>query len=112
MEVRDTRSLKTTDWEKRLGQQIRQLRLGRNLTQDDLAHQANIDRTTVTRIEKGEGGSLKSLVQIARVLGREEWLGALAPPTPSVSPIEQLRAREHDEGRRRMRARRPRVPKE
>ncbi len=80
------------EWEMRIGEQVRDLRLRQNLTQLEVARRANIDRTTVGRIESGHGGSIASLVQIARALDREAWLDSLAPPVPTVSPIEQLRA--------------------
>ena len=108
MENRDTtRSLTGEEWEARLGQEIRELRLRQNVTQAELGRRANIDRTTVARIERGEGGSLHSLVQIARALGREEWLDSFTPPAPAVSPMELLRATRRQEVRKRARARQP-----
>ena len=106
MEIRDKRrALKAQEWLERLGQEIRDLRLSQNVTQAELARRANIDRTTVARMEHGEGGSIKSLVQIARALGREEWLEAFVPPAPVVSPMQMLRTRQREEARKRVRAR-------
>jgi transcriptional regulator with XRE-family HTH domain len=95
------------EWERHLGGQIRDLRLRQNLTQAEVARRANIDRTTVGRIENGEGGSIGSLVQIARAVGREDWLDAFTPPAPGVSPIQQLRERQKAEAKVRKRAGRP-----
>lgn len=104
MDDHDRGGLATGDWERRLGDAIRSTRRSRDLTQAELARRANIDRTTVNRIERGEGGSIHSLVQIARALGREEWLDGFAPPTPSVSPMELLRAQQRMAAPRRVRA--------
>lgn len=98
------------EWEQRLGVQIRALRLRENLSQADLARRANIDRTTVGRIEKGEGGSISSLVQLARALGREDWLESFAPPVPPVSPMARLRDQQRAEAGQQKRARRSRAP--
>ena len=97
------------EWEHRLGSQIRELRLRENLTQATVARLANIDRTTVVRIEAGEGGSIGSPVQIARALGREDWLEAFAPPEPAISPMQQLRDHQRGQSQQRRRASRPRT---
>lgn len=92
------------EWEQRLGQHIRAVRLRQNLTQAEVARRASIDRTTVGRIESGEGGSIGSLVQIARALGREVWLDSFAPVASAVSPMQQLRERQRSEANQRKRA--------
>lgn len=108
MEIHDrTPLLDTEEWEERLGQAIRDLRLRQNVTQAELARRANLDRTTVARMEHGKGGGIKSLVQVARALGREEWLDAFVPPAPAISPMQLLRTQQHDDARKRVRARQP-----
>ncbi len=106
----DNRNIDTDEWEQRLGAQIRQLRLRHNLTQAEVARRANIDRTTVGRIESGEGGSIGSLVQITRALSRENWLDTFAPAAPAVSPMQQLRERQRRETTQRQRAGRQAEP--
>jgi transcriptional regulator with XRE-family HTH domain len=93
-----------SELEAELGQQVRNLRLRENRTQAQVARQANLDRTTLARIERGEGGTLGSLVQIARALGREDWLLSFAP-APTISPMALLEQRRRDESGRRRRAR-------
>lgn len=97
--------LTAEEWEQRLGKDIRELRLRHNVTQSELARRANVDRTTVVRIESGKGGSVRSLVQLARALGREDWLESFAPPAPGVSPMQLLQARRRHEASKRVRAR-------
>jgi transcriptional regulator with XRE-family HTH domain len=104
------RLLTADEWQQKLGADMRELRLRQNLTQAEVARRANIDRTTVVRIEAGEGGSIGSLIQIARALGREQWLGSFMVAEPGVSPMQELRERQHQEANKRQRASQPRPP--
>ncbi|WP_158995147.1 helix-turn-helix transcriptional regulator [Mucilaginibacter sp. L196] len=51
-----------------LGQFIQETRLQQNKTQQQVADSAGINRSTVSQIEKGNGGTLLSFLQILRVL--------------------------------------------
>ena len=53
-----------------IGQFIQETRLQQNKTQQQVADSACINRSTVGQIEKGNGGTLLSLLQILRVLGQ------------------------------------------
>lgn len=101
----DNHNSSTDEWEQQLGRQIRDTRLRQDLTQAEVARRANIDRTTVGRIENGEGGSIGSLIRIARALGREDWLDSFAPPAPAISPMQLLRHQQRRESHQRRRAR-------
>lgn len=87
-----------------LGSRLRRARLERNTSQSQLAEEAGVGRVTVQRIEEGESASMTNLVRVLRTLGLLEDLDQLVPE-PRPSPIEQLRR----QGRRRQRARAPRV---
>jgi len=88
-----------------LGERLRDERLRRNLTQQQLAGRAGVGRMTVQRIEEGESGSLTSLVRILRALDELGALERLLPPV-GPSPLEEASA-----GRRaRRRARSPGTP--
>lgn len=95
----------TEDWERRIGEQIRALRIAALLSQDELAERANISTGSVRALERGMGSSLKTLVKATRVLDRTDWLETLDPRGQGASPIEQLREQ------RRLRARPQRVPR-
>jgi transcriptional regulator with XRE-family HTH domain len=82
----------TAEWEAELGQQIRALRLRQNIDQRLLAKRAGIALNAVKNLERGKGSTLRSLIQVLRVLNRADWLQALAPPV-SISPVQMLRAR-------------------
>lgn len=94
---------RSEDWEARLGRQVRDLRLRVNRSQVDLAAAANIATSTLQSLERGEGSSVRTLIQVARALGREDWLTSLAPEV-TVSPMQLLRERQAAESRSRRRA--------
>ena len=59
-------------WEAVLGANIRRLRKAKGLTQEQLAHDAEIAMRYVAGIERGEENpSLRFLVKIAEALGAE-----------------------------------------
>lgn len=97
--------LSTEDLERRIGEQVRALRIAALLAQDELAERANISTGAVQGLERGTGSSLKTLLKVARVLERSEWVESFDPRGLGPGPIEQLRER------RRQRARPQRVPK-
>lgn len=87
-----------------LGRRLRDARLERNLSQEELAERAGVGRVTVQRMETGKSSSLISFVRALRAL---DLLGGLERllPGPAPSPIDELERR----GRRRQRAGSPRA---
>lgn len=58
------------DLAKRFGEKVRSMRKDKGISQDNLALSANIDRSYVGRIERGEVNiTLEKVYQIASVLG-------------------------------------------
>lgn len=86
-----------------LGSRLSRTRLERNLSQEQLANEAGVAKSTVERIEAGREVKLTSFVRILRALGQLEDLDRLIPE-PLPSPIERIRM----QGRRRQRATRAR----
>ena len=86
-------STKTTEeMEVEFGQQLRDLRLRRNIDQRRLAEQAGVALNAVKNLENGRGATLSSLVKVLRALGRADWLITLAP-TVGISPMQMLKAK-------------------
>lgn len=83
-----------------VGERLSGLRLGRNLTQQQLAEQAGLGLRTVQRLELGESATqLSGFIRVCRVLGLVENLETFIPQ-PVVSTMAQLKRA----GRRRQRA--------
>ncbi|MFC1994550.1 helix-turn-helix domain-containing protein [Chloroflexota bacterium] len=56
--------------EKQFGERVRELRVGRGLSQEELAFKAGVHRTYLGGIERGERNpSLKNIAAIAEALG-------------------------------------------
>jgi transcriptional regulator with XRE-family HTH domain len=53
-----------------IGQFIQDTRLQQNKTQQQIADAAGINRSTLSQVEKGNGGTLLTLIQILRALGQ------------------------------------------
>ena len=69
-----------------LGEQLRALRIHRNLDQATLAERAGISIRTLRSLEAGCGSSLRTLILVVRALGRESWFDTIAPIT-SINPL-------------------------
>lgn len=52
-----------------IGKRFRQLRLARNISQEDLAVESDVGLSTVKRLESGRGCNLAALVQMLDALG-------------------------------------------
>jgi transcriptional regulator with XRE-family HTH domain len=86
-----------------LGARLARTRLEQNVSQEKLATDAGVSKSTVERIETGREVKLTSFVRVLRALGRLELLDQLLPE-PLPSPIERIRI----QGKHRRRAAEPR----
>ena len=53
----------------RIGDRLKHIRLKQNITQQSLAHAANVSLSSVKKIEKGEISSFDLLLRVLRTLG-------------------------------------------
>lgn len=83
-----------------IGAYIKHQRLEQNITQAQLAHEAGINRWTISQIENGESVTLNSLIQILRVLDLLHLLGIFTIEE-RISPIEyaKLKAKKRKRAR-------------
>ena len=72
-----------------LGQRLQALRLGREMSQAELADSAGISLRTVSALENGEGSTLLTLIRVLKALDALSSLDALAP-RPTVRPMAML----------------------
>jgi transcriptional regulator with XRE-family HTH domain len=82
-----------------LCKRLEEIRLSKNISQAELASQAGVSRSTMTRIADGKSISLDSFIRVVKALGLADHLAALLPD-PEVRPVELVR----HEGRHRRRA--------
>ncbi len=82
-----------------LGHRIEQLRLERNMTQQQLAAAVGLSRVTYGKLVSGEA-KLVNVIAVLRVLGQLDLLEK-AVPEAVFSPLEQLKL----QGKQRQRAR-------
>jgi putative transcriptional regulator len=105
MKIQNGNSDKTVLTE--LGTRLARTRLEQNISQEKLAADAGVSKSTIERIETGREVKLTSFVRVLRALGRLELLDQLVPE-PLPSPIDLVRTR----GKRRQRAAEPRRDKD
>ena len=85
--------------EEEIGKRIQKVRLLQNLTQKDLAQKAGLSRGAVSKIERGQGATLSSMIEIMRVLRLLDSFEQVFP-TAQLSPLEIVKL----EGKQRKRA--------
>ena len=83
-----------------LCRRLEQIRLARNLTQQQLAGEAGVSLRTIGRLEKGEGVSLDTFIRVLVALGIQNNLQGLLPD-PTVRPIERVDGRRGERKRAR-----------
>ena len=76
-----------------LGEDIKTLRLQKNITRETLCERAGISVNALRNLEGGKGATLKTLVRVLKALGRESWLDSIAPRT-SINPLHLTKTNE------------------
>jgi transcriptional regulator with XRE-family HTH domain len=82
-----------------LGEQIKQMRLNKNLTQTELGERSGLSRSAISAMENKGLGTMNSFIQLLRTLEKVEILNHFITEAP-VSPIQLAKLR----GRARQRA--------
>ena len=76
-----------------LGRRLAQLRIGRQLSQAELARKAGIGKRTLERLEAGDTTQTKTLLRVLRELDLLERLERLLPE-PKTRPAQAVKAEE------------------
>ncbi len=82
-----------------LGEQLKQLRIAKNLDQITTAEKAGISEKALRNLEAGRGSTVESMLRVLKALDSLSGLQLIAP-APSISPLALLR---HTRVRRRVR---------
>ena len=69
---------------------IKQLRLNKNISQAKLASLSGLNRVTISRMEAGRAATLLTVTQVLRALDKLEILNAFITE-PEISPIQLLK---------------------
>jgi transcriptional regulator with XRE-family HTH domain len=77
---------------KTLCQSIKQMRLNKNMSQEELAERSGISRITISRMETGKAINLLTFVQILRALENLDLLNHLNIE-PEISPMQVMEER-------------------
>ena len=70
-----------------LGAQLKQMRLNKNITQQQMSKIAGLSRSAISTMENDGNGSMISFVQMLRALGKLEILNNFITEAP-ISPIQ------------------------
>lgn len=73
-----------------LCRRLDEIRLSRNISQADLAAEAGVSRSTLTRLADGKPISLDSFVRVMQALRLTDHLAALLPD-PAIRPVDRVR---------------------
>jgi len=82
--------LTVAELEAKLGQNVRALRLDRNLDQATVAERAGVSLTALKRLESGQGSTVRTLISVLRALGQERWIDTIAP-VATINPLTMRR---------------------
>ncbi len=86
--------------EESLGEDIKALRLQKNITRKTLCARAGISEHALRNLEDGKGTTLKTFIRILKALERESWLDTIAPKT-SINPLHLIAKKEQRQRARR-----------
>ena len=82
--------LSINEIEATLGENIKTLRLQKNISRQRLCDAAGISQSALRHLEAGEGATIKTLICVVRALNKQDWLVALAPEV-SINPLSLVR---------------------
>ncbi len=78
---------------RRIGEGLKQLRVRKNITQQQLSASSGINRSTISRLEAGRAATLLTIVQVLRALDALDLLQVFQQET-MLSPIQLLKVQE------------------
>lgn len=81
-----------------IGSYIKHHRLNKNMSQEDLSHAANISRSTLSLLERGESVKLDTLLQVLRVLDLLHVLEVFQV-NEEISPLEYAKLKKKQKKR-------------
>jgi transcriptional regulator with XRE-family HTH domain len=83
----------------KLGDFVKHHRMEQNKSQDQLATEAGVSRSTLSLLERGEKVNLITLIQVLRVLNQLQWLESFEIK-PVISPMTYIKLQKKHERQR------------
>lgn len=87
----------------RIGDSVREYRLHRNFSQEQLAQRAGVSLSTVKRLEAGNSCDTSNFIDVLRALGRLSDMDNILPEI-QLKPTEVLAMRKRELANKRQRA--------
>ena len=84
-----------------LGENIKTLRLQKNIDRQSLCAQAGISETALRNLEDGKGATLNTFIRTAKALNKIDWLNSLAPKA-SINPLHVVKNKQQRQRARRI----------
>ena len=94
------RTLTSEELQELLGEDIKAIRLQKNIDRKTLCIQAGVSEHALRNLEGGKGTTLETLIRILKALKRESWLSQIAPRT-SINPLHLVKGKEQRQRARR-----------
>jgi transcriptional regulator with XRE-family HTH domain len=76
-----------------LGDNLKALRLQKNLNRQMLCERAGISENALRHLEGGKGATLKTLIRVVKALDRESWLTGISPQV-TINPLHMVREKQ------------------
>ncbi|MBX9838910.1 MAG: helix-turn-helix domain-containing protein [Silvanigrellaceae bacterium] len=73
-----------------IGENVKSLRLLKNLDRVSLCEQAGISLNALKNLENGQGTNLMTLIRALKALGNEDWVNAISPKV-TINPLHMVR---------------------
>jgi transcriptional regulator with XRE-family HTH domain len=89
MPVSDMNTKSIEELQSTLGERLKDLRISRNYSQQQLADKAGVSLKTLRNLELGHGSSTETLLRTLKALQTVEALDMLVPK-PTISPLAML----------------------
>ena len=82
--------LTTQEFEEKIGEDLKALRLQKNVDRKTLSLLAGVSMNALRHLETGKGATLKTLIRVVRALERQDWLFGIAPKV-TINPLHMKR---------------------
>jgi transcriptional regulator with XRE-family HTH domain len=95
------------EWERQIGDAMRQLRISSGFGQVELADRANLSRSSIQSLEQGRGTRLRTMLVVLRALDPSDAFESIMPEV-GPTPLQVLAEAQREARRTKQRVSKPR----